>query len=198
MRERKRLIRLIVTDVTLIKGDEHITAHVRLSGGVTHTLREPRPLQAWETHSTLPTTITLIDELLADHPYDEAVTILNNRGLTGGWGKPFSVPSLTQLCRLRDIPNFRQRFQAAGMLTIDKITAELGVAAPTIKKWQQRGHITGRRVDGRCECLYYPGQIRPSDGRSTRWHRSDVTTMGDDDHQPAESNSITISQGGAV
>ena len=48
MRERKRLIRLLVTDVTLIKTVEQITAHVRLSGGQQHTLSVPRPLRAWE------------------------------------------------------------------------------------------------------------------------------------------------------
>jgi len=198
MRERKRLIRLLVTDVTLIRGDDHITAHVRLSGGATHTLAVPRPLTAWEAHTTPASTVALIDELLADHPYDEVVTILNNRGLTGGWGKPFSVPSLRQLCHLRGIPDFRQRLQATGMLTVEEIAAELGVTAQTIKRWQQRGHITGRRIDGRRECLYHPGQTRPSDGRSTRWQRSDVTPMGDDGHQPAKSNSITTSKGGAV
>ena len=63
-RERKRLIRLLVTDVTLIRSSEQITAHVRLSGGQQHTLEVPRPLRAWEQHTTPPSTITLIDELL--------------------------------------------------------------------------------------------------------------------------------------
>ncbi len=38
MRERKRLIRLLVTDVTLIRTAEHITTHVRLPAGQQHTL----------------------------------------------------------------------------------------------------------------------------------------------------------------
>lgn len=28
---------------------------------------------------------------VADHPYDEVVKILNERGVTGGWGKAFNV-----------------------------------------------------------------------------------------------------------
>lgn len=48
--------------------------------------------------------MALITELVADHPYDEVVKILNERGSTGGWGKPFNVPSLTALCKSRDIP----------------------------------------------------------------------------------------------
>jgi DNA invertase Pin-like site-specific DNA recombinase len=198
MRERKRLIRLLVTDVTLVKGDEHITAHVRLCGGATRTLVVPRPLTAWEAHTTPEPTVALIDELLTEHPYDEVVTILNERGLTGGWGKPFSVTSLRQLCHLRSIPDFRQRLRVTGMLSVEEIAGELGVTAQTIKRWQRSGHITGRRIDGRREYLYHPGQARPSDRRSNRWQRRDVTPVGDDDRQDVNDNSATTSQGGAV
>ncbi|MGH2802494.1 MAG: recombinase family protein [Thermoleophilaceae bacterium] len=173
LRERKRLIRLLVTDVTLIKRDEQIAAHVRLSGGAQHTLTVPRPLKAWEAHTTPQSTIVLVDELLADHTYDEAVGILNRRGLTGGWGKPFTVPSLTQLCRNRGIPDLRQRLRAQGMLTLDEIADQLGVTTGTIKRWQHRGLITGRRIDGRRAHLYHPGQSRPPDRR--RRHRHATT-----------------------
>jgi DNA invertase Pin-like site-specific DNA recombinase len=165
MRERKRLIRLLVTDVTLNKTSEQIAAHIRLSGGQQHTLQVPRPLRAWEAHTTPPTTITLINQLLDDHTYDETVEILNSKGLTGGWGKPFTVVSLTQLCRNRSIPSHQQRLKAAGMLTLEEIAAQLDVTAQTIKIWQRRGQITGRRIDRRRAHLYHPGQNRPSDGR---------------------------------
>ncbi len=199
MRERKRLMRLLVTDVTLVRTDQHITAHVRLSGGAAHTLEIPRPLTAWEAHTTAAVTIALIDELLDDHPYDEVVNILNERGITGGWGKPFSVPSLAQLCRLRGIPNHRERLRAAGMLTLEEIAAEFGVTPQTIKTWQRRGDITGRRTDGRRECLYHPDQRRPPDGRTTRTQQEEgVSPVRDDDEQNNETITIGTSQGGAV
>ncbi|MGH9186336.1 MAG: MerR family transcriptional regulator, partial [Acidimicrobiales bacterium] len=55
----------------------------------------------------------------------------------------------------------RQRLRAAGMLSAVEIAAELGVTPPTITIWQRRGAFTGRRVDGRRERLYQPGQSRP-------------------------------------
>jgi len=201
MRERKRLIRLLVTDVTLLKGDEHITVHVRLPGGACHTLTVPRPLRAWEAHTTPEATVALIDALLADHTYDQVVRILNQRGVRSGWGKPFTVPTLTALCKARNIPSLRQRLRAAGMLTVGEIAAELGVTTQTIKQWQRRGHITGRRIDGRRECLYDPGQHRPLDGRSRRRHASaeTVTPIRDDEtDQAAEPVSAASSTGGAV
>jgi hypothetical protein len=197
MRERKRLIRLLVTDVTLIKGDQHITAHVRLPGGATRTLEVPRPLTAWEAHTTPEATITLIDGLLADHPYDEAVQILNEEGITGGWGKPFSTASLAALCRNRNIPDLRQRLRAEGMLTLDEIAGELGVTTQTIKIWQRRGLITGRRVDGRRAHLYHRGQNRPSDHRFRQ--RTTVTATCNDETSPStQAIHYTTSPGGAV
>ena len=75
MRERKRLIRLLVTDVTLIRSSEHITAHVQLPGGQQHTLTVPRPLTAYEQHTTPPATLALIDELLAPDVLPDTVVV---------------------------------------------------------------------------------------------------------------------------
>jgi DNA invertase Pin-like site-specific DNA recombinase len=201
MRERKRLIRLLVTDVTLVKTGDQISARVRLPGGSTHDLTLPRPLNAWEAHSTPASTIALIEGLLADHTYDEAVTILNGSGLTGGWGKPFNVASLRQLCRNRGIPDLRQHLVAQGMLTLDEMAAQFGVTRETVKIWHRRGDLTGRRIDGRREHLYHPGQARPIDGRTTRWQhrRGTVTPAGHDPATPAaDQTAVTTSQGGAV
>lgn len=165
MRERKRLIRLLITDITLVKTSDHILAHVRMPGGALHTLTVPRSLRAWQAHTTPAATIARIDELLADHTYDQTAAILNQEGHRGGWGKPFTVESLTQPCKKRGIPSLRERLHAAGMLTVHEIADQLGVTPATIKVWQRRGDLTGRRVDGRREHLFNPGQTRPRDRR---------------------------------
>jgi DNA invertase Pin-like site-specific DNA recombinase len=201
MRERKRLIRLLLTDVTLIDTGEQITAHVRLSGGQQHTLKLPRPLRAWEQHTTPPTTITLIEQLLDEHTYDQTVEILNQRGLTGGWGKPFTVVSLTQLCRLRGIPSHHQRLRARGMLTLQEIAQQLAVSTQTVKVWQRRGQITGRRIDGRRAHLYHPGQNRPTDRRRrSKPAPSDTVTTTRHHHRSPAAKGITTTTtpGGAV
>ena len=176
MRERKRLIRLLITDVTLLRTDDDITVSVRFPAGQHHTLHLPRPRNAWQLHTTPDTTIAIIDELLDTHPFDEAVTILNQRGLTGGWGKPFTVASLTALCRNRNIPSHSDRLRATGMLTTDEIAAEHGTTTATIKRWHRLGLITGQRLDGRGQHLYHPAQPRPTAAQITASQRTDGTT----------------------
>jgi hypothetical protein len=185
IRERKRLIRLLVTDVTLIKTGEQIAVHVRLSGGALHTLTVPRPLQAWEAHATPHNILALIDELLAEHTNDETVKILNDKGITGGWGKPFTVSSLTQLCHSRNIPDLHQRLRQHGMLTLEEIANQLGVNTRTIKRWKQQQKITGQRIDGRGQHLYHPNQHRPLKGHH---HTTTEAVPTNHHHQPVLTN----------
>jgi hypothetical protein len=161
IRERKRLIRLLVTDVTLTRHPQSITAHVRLSGGQNHTLTIDRPHTAAEQHTTDPATIELIDELLHDHPNDQILAILHQRGITGRWGKAFNTPSLTTLTHAYALTSHRERLIASGMLTSNQIAADLAVTTATIRRWYLRGQLTGRAVNGRRERVYHPGQHRP-------------------------------------
>jgi hypothetical protein len=148
-----------------------------------------------------PSTIALIGQLLDQHTYDETVEILNQQGLTGGWGHPFTVVSLTQLCRNRGIPSHHERLHAAGMLTLDEIAEQFGVTAQTITIWQRRGDITGRRIDGRRAHLYHPGQNRPPDGRRRHQPAPNDAVATTHHHHPgpiAEDITTTTTPGGAV
>ena len=49
MRERKRIARLLLTDVTVTRTSDTITAHVRLAGGQARTLTLPVPEPAWKS-----------------------------------------------------------------------------------------------------------------------------------------------------
>ena len=172
LRERKRLLRLLITDVTLTRaGDGSTRCQVRFTGGQHHTLTVPRPLTATEQHTTDPATVQLIDELLNDHPFDEIAAILNDRGITGGWGRAFTVHNLTALCRARGLSTHANRVRASGMLTISEIAADLQVTPQTIGKWHRRGLITAQRTSGRGECLFHPGQHRPGPAEQTAARR---------------------------
>ena len=94
MRERKRITRLLLTDVTVTRTSGTITAHIRLAGGQTCTLTLPAPRPGRALRQTPPQVIAAIDELLDHHTHAEIAAILNDRGLTSGegrWVSPRSV-----------------------------------------------------------------------------------------------------------
>jgi hypothetical protein len=51
-RERKRMVRLLMDDVTLIKAGDGLTAHVRFRGGATTTLTLASAVNAWQLRET--------------------------------------------------------------------------------------------------------------------------------------------------
>jgi DNA invertase Pin-like site-specific DNA recombinase len=161
MRERKRLIRLLITDVTLTRGDHAITAAVRLPGGQHHTLNLPIPLNAWQQRKTPQPVIDQIDQLLGGHTYSQVACILNQRGLTSGDSKPWDAGRVRAHCFTRHIPSRWQRLRDTGMLTLDEAARQLHAHPSSIKRWYRLGLITGHLADDRGTCLYHPGQDRP-------------------------------------
>ena len=77
-RERKRIARLLIEDVTLNKTDQ-IHLHVRFRGGQTTSLTIPIPLDSWQARQTDPDTFELLDRLLDDHTDDETAATAQRR-----------------------------------------------------------------------------------------------------------------------
>ena len=173
MRERKRIARLLLHDVTVTRTTDTITAHVRLRGGQDHTLTLPMPKTGPEARRTPPQVITAIDELLNEHTSGETAVILNDRGLASGTGEPFHQRMLDQIIRAYRLRSRRQRLRVTGLLTLAETAAAHGVANATIKKWRRAGIVSGQRYNDKGEYLYQPPDPanppdRPKIGRPPR------------------------------
>jgi DNA-binding transcriptional regulator YiaG len=154
MRERKRIARLLITDVTLTRTDQ-ITAQIRLSGGQHHTLTIPLPLvggKAWQTH---PDTVDLVDELLDHHIHREIAKILNERRLTSGKGKPFTELLVRDIRDNYHLTHRYQRLRDQSMLTHEVYAARVGTTAQTVKIWRRAGLIDGVPCNDK-NCYLYP------------------------------------------
>jgi hypothetical protein len=115
-RERKRMVRLLLEDVTLHKGD-NILVQVRFKGGALRTLELPSPLPFCVAARTKPEVIDEIDRLLGEHTYEEIVEILNARGFRSGEGRVFNLSILGRLCKKSGLKSRRQRLREAGLIT---------------------------------------------------------------------------------
>lgn len=172
-RERKRLLRLLVEDVTLLRR-ERLTAHVRFRGGATRTLTLALPLTAWQARQTDPAVVTLIDELLNEHTDAEIVEILNQRGLRSGGGLPFARLLVQEVRLAYRLPSRFARLRAAGYLTLSAMAAALGVGTATVKQWRAHGLLRAIRGNDKGEYLYEP----PGPDAPVKWAHK-LTTRRD-------------------
>jgi DNA invertase Pin-like site-specific DNA recombinase len=152
-RDRKRIVRLLVEDVTLIH-DGQITAHVRFRGGATQTINLPRPLSAWELRQTSPQVLEAIDRLLNDYTEGQIADQLNRQGLRSGMGSTFCGRLVGQIRRAHNIPSRYDRLRNVGMLTEAEIAGQLGIHTSTVRKWRDRGLLKAHAYNDKNECLY--------------------------------------------
>ena len=165
-RERKRIIRLLIEDVTVHKGQQ-ITLNVRFRGGATSTLTLPLPRKHWELRKTDAAVVAELDGLLAEHTASEVAAILNARGRTTGTGAPFQPSSVNGIAESYHLETLRHRLRGLGMITAQQLAVRLGVRIETIHRYQRSGRIHGRAYNGRGARMYNP-DTRPEGQAPTR------------------------------
>ena len=154
-RERKRMARLLIADVTLLKGTD-LTAQVRFTAGATHTLHIPLPKPAWLLRQTPPAVVTAINALLDEHTDGETAERLNRQGLTSGGGQRFHGTMVARLRTAYALPSRYQRLRGRGLLTLGEMAKCLEVAPDTVKIWRRAGLLAAHRYDDRGQCLFEP------------------------------------------
>ncbi len=161
-RERKRIARLLIEDVTLNRA-EQIHLHVRFRGGQTQSLTIPTPARAWEARQTDPDTLALLDRLLDQHTDTEVAEELTRAGRRSGMDKAFTSRIVLHLRREHNLPSHTERLRAKGLLTVDEIAERLRVHPKTIKNWERAGLLRSQQANDKNERLYQSPQ--PGDPR---------------------------------
>lgn len=161
-RERRRIARLLIADVTLLKGSD-VTAQVRFKGGATHTLHVPLPKPAWMLRQTPPTVVAEIDRLLSSYTDGETAEMLNRKGLTSGEGKRFHRTMVSRIRTAYDLRSRYDRLRASGLMDLQEIAKRLDVTPATVKVWRRAGLLAAHRYEDRGQCLFeLPGPDAPT------------------------------------
>jgi len=152
-RERKRLVRLLLEDVTLIQNEE-ITAHVRFKGGIAKTLTLPRPLNSWEGRTTPASVVNEIDRLLDHYTELEIAGILNERGVRSGDGKTFNSRAVARVRSKYQLKSRYDRLREKGMLTLEEMADRLQLTPICVRAWRDHGLLKAYPVSDRNIWLY--------------------------------------------
>ncbi len=76
-RERKRMLRFVIEDVTLIREDDEIAVNIRFRGGACESRRIPVPRPMWQQIMTPEPVVREINRLLDDNCASDIPDILN-------------------------------------------------------------------------------------------------------------------------
>ena len=133
-RERKRIVRLLIDDVTLIKS-EMITVHVRLSGGARRTLTLERPLPIAQIRKFKPELVAEVDRLLHVHCDREIAEILNQKGWRTWEAKPFNLKKIAWIRCAYKLSSRHDRLRRRGLLTTHELAAKFGVSETAVREW---------------------------------------------------------------
>ncbi|NQV34956.1 MAG: recombinase family protein [Phycisphaeraceae bacterium] len=154
--DRKRMIRLVIEDVTMIKGDKTITMHVRFRGGATKTINAPKPLPYCEKIKTDPELIRQIDQLLDHHVTHEIADILSQRGFKTGTGKQLTGELVYHMQHNNRIQSRFQRLRKRGLLTQKEVAKLLGTSENNVWCWRTRGWLSGHVFNDKNQYLFEP------------------------------------------
>ncbi len=154
-RDRKRMIRLLVEDVTMLRG-ERITLHLRFRGGANQTVTLPNPLRSWESWTTDSEIVGRIDRLLDTQTFGEIAATLNSAGFRSGKRQPFTARYIARIQKNYALRPRFERLRARGLLSLDEMAAALSVNPKTVKIWAAHGLLKAHAYTDKPEHLYEP------------------------------------------
>ena len=154
-KDRKRLLRTLLGDVTLLPAADpgHAADRPALELGTTEELL----IQRYQYFRTSPAALDLARQLGPAMNNTDLAAALNNAGHRTAHGRPFDPDSAGNLRQYHKIS-----YPAAtrdGELTIPQAAARTGVSVQTIKYWIDRGYLTARQGPGRQWAIPFPPDV---------------------------------------
>jgi len=152
-RDRKRMARLLLEDVTL-RRDQDILVQVRFKGGATRQLRLPLPQSGWALRKTKAEIIAEIDRLLNEHTEAQIAPLLSKRGWCSSTGCQFNLRIVNQLRRTYKLRGRRERLRQQGWLTVQETAALLECPVGQVNHWRKAGLINSVQFSDKPDRLY--------------------------------------------
>ncbi len=154
-RDRKRMIRLLIEDVTLNR-DKTIQINIRWKGGSTTSLDRPLPRNATELFTTPASIIEQVRALAANETDTQIAQRLNTRGLRSARGKAFTRISVQTIRTTYGIESLAHRLRKAGWLTCTQMAEQLDVHVQTVRRFATEGVLRACRANDRNDILFEP------------------------------------------
>ena len=153
-RDRKRMARLILEDVTLLRDHSVINVQVRFKGGATKVLNLPMPPASWQLRTTKAEIVAEIDRLTERCTDSEVAAELNKKGWRSSENLSFSAGIITSLRANHKLLSRTERLRAKGFLKASEIAQLIDSKPSLVDYWREQGLLKGIRLNDRNQYLY--------------------------------------------
>ena len=154
-RDRKRMLRLLLEDVTLLR-DDVVRVSIRWRGGATRRIECPLPLTAPDLRRTPAAVVEQVRALATEQTDAQIADTLNRQCLRTGTGLLFSRRRIRMLREAYDIDSYAEHLIAARWLTVPQMAQLLDVHPATAKRFAHQGVLRAVRADDKGTILFEP------------------------------------------
>jgi DNA invertase Pin-like site-specific DNA recombinase len=155
-KDKKRIVRLIIEDVTLRKDSDGIQVDIRFKGGACRSAKLPLPLNAAQLRKTSPEVVKEIDRLSDSLTDTEIAERLNKRGFLSGEGNYFHPVAVRRIRAAYNLKSRYDRFRDKGYLTSKEVAKLLKVKMHKFFELRDSGVVRGCATTCRKDLLYPP------------------------------------------
>lgn len=144
-RDRKRMLQLLIEDVTLVKKDE-IQINIRWKAGAITSIELPLPLAAPDLVRTPAEIVELVRAMATEMTDAQIAQVLNARCLRTGKKNPFSRLIVRHIRHTYSIASYAQHLRSQGWLTAPEMAARMNVHPATAKRFANEGVLHAVRA----------------------------------------------------
>jgi DNA invertase Pin-like site-specific DNA recombinase len=158
-KDRKRLLRTLIADVTLLPETDPATARIgiRWHTGASDELRVARAVHPGTARRSPSPAVEMVIRLGPTTPTDQLADLLNAAGLTTGHGCPFDVKAVQWIRHAHHVP--APAPYAAGEISVAGAAERLHCSIGVVYDWIKTGKLTARRGPGNRLCIPWDDDI---------------------------------------
>jgi excisionase family DNA binding protein len=145
-KDRKRMLRLLIKDITVEKpAEKQILLHIRWQGGTCTALPVQLPPNVADRVRYPAALVDRVRELAQNLRDAQIADQLNRDGRVSAWGKAFTVHMVKWIRHRHQIPP--PKLMLPGELTVQQVADRLGVSSSVVYYWIERGVISARQLN---------------------------------------------------
>ena len=141
MKDKKRLVRCLIEDVTITKKNQTIRLGVRFKTGATTMIECQNPPMGYTKWTTSGDVVELIRRESASYTKEEITAILQKNGHLSGKGLQMTVDKVGYIMKKHNIPSLQEHLKAKGFLTVQEKAAQLNISTETLHNRKNSGRL---------------------------------------------------------